>query len=433
MPSRGSGLFRSWAHRLGTIKMTLQRRHIVMGAVVVLAAVIAATLLTHSLGDASARKTDEPAQRVAPVAFVARGPLENAITLSGEFRPFQQVDVHAKVAGYIRQIFVDVGDKVRTGQTLAILEVPELNAQVMGAQADIRRSQDAIRHAQSEIERAESTHQAYHAAYTRLKQASEGRPGLIAEQKLDDSLAKDQETDAQIRSARAALAESQNQLGMAQATLDRLSALQAYSHITAPFAGVVTKRYADTGALIQAGTASETQSMPVVQLAEWSLLRLVIPVPESAVPQLQLGSTVQVHVPALNRDFQGRVARFADALNNETRTMHTEIDVANASGALKEGMYAEATLAVDRRDNALTIPIQAVERNDSGAKVLIVDQQGKVQVRDVKLGMESRDRIEVLTGLAENDRVIVGNRNDFHSGDQVQPKLVGNKQPGGGL
>ncbi len=258
----------------------------------------------------NATKSDDATRRVAPIVLVARRPLENSITLTGEFRPFQKVDVHAKVAGYIRQIFVDVGDKVRTGQVLAILEVPELNAQVMGAKADIRRSEDAIRRAQSEIERAESTHQAYHAAYTRLKQASEERPGLIAEQELDDSLAKDQETDAQIRSARAALSESQNQLGMARANLDRLSALEAYSHITAPFAGVITKRYVDTGALISAGTSSEIQSQPVVQLAEWSLLRLVIPVPASAVPMLHLGSVVQVHVLDLNRDFQGRVARF---------------------------------------------------------------------------------------------------------------------------
>src|SRR5208282_4905537 len=155
---RGIGSFLLVGAQTWNENMTLQRRHIVMGAVVALAVVIAATVLMHSLGDASARKSDEPTQRVAPVVLVARSPLENTITLTGEFRPFQQVDVHAKVAGYIRQIFVDVGDKVRAGQALAILEVPELNAQVMGAKADIRRSQDAIRRAQSEIERAESTH-----------------------------------------------------------------------------------------------------------------------------------------------------------------------------------------------------------------------------------------------------------------------------------
>src|ERR1700693_4409379 len=308
--------------------MTLERKHIVIGVVGALIVVVALTLLIKNrLGEANANAKEVEAQRVAPVVLVSRAPLANSITLPGEFRPFQQVDVHAKVAGYIRHIFVDVGDKVRAGQELAILEVPELNAQVAGAQADIRRSQGGIHRGQSEINGAESTHRAYHAAYTRLKQASEERPRLVAEQELDDARAKNKETDAQISSTRAALAESQNQLGMAQATLDRLSALQAYSHITAPFAGVVTKRYVDTGALISAGTSSETQSQPVVQLAEWSLCLLEIPVPESAVPMIHLGGIVQVHVLDLNRDFQGRVSRFADALNHQARTMPTEIAV----------------------------------------------------------------------------------------------------------
>jgi RND family efflux transporter MFP subunit len=402
--------------------MTLQRRHIVIGAIAALAAVIAITLLMkHLFGDADAKEVET--QRLAPVVLAVRAPLENAITLTGEFRPFQQVDVHAKVAGYIRQIFVDVGDKVKLGQVLAILEVPELNAQVMGAKADIRRSQDAIRRAQSEIERAESTHQAYHAAYTRLKQASEERPGLVAEQELDDSLAKDKETEAQINSTRAALAESQNQLGMAQATLDRLSALQAYSHITAPFAGVVTKRYVDTGALISAGTSSETQSQPVVQLAEWSLLRLVIPVPESAVPMIHLGSVVQVHVLDLNRDFEGRVARFADALNDETRTMHTEIDVENPQNIVTEGMYAEVKLALQGNKDALTVPVQAVVQGGNEHYVLVLDEQDRVQKRDVELGEQTSATVEIVHGLSENERVISAGQFDYAIGEVVKPKL----------
>jgi len=403
--------------------MTLQRRHIVIGVTVALAAVIAITLLVHSLGDAKNKKADDPVQRVAPVVFVTRGPLENTITLTGEFRPFQEVDVHAKVAGYIQKIFVDVGDKVRAGQVLAILEVPELNAQVEGARADIRRSEDAIRRAQSEIERAESMHRAYHAAYTRLKQASEERPGLVAEQELDDSLAKDQETDAQIRSTRAALAESQNQLGMAQATLDRLSALQAYSHITSPFAGVVTKRYVDTGALISAGTSSETQSQPVVQLAEWSLFRLVIPVPESAVPMIHLGSTVQVHVLDLNRDFQGRVSRFADALNDETRTMHTEIDVENPQDTLTAGMYAEVKLALQGKKDALTVPVEAVVQEGNEHYVLALDDQNRVQKRNVELGEQTSTTVEIVHGLSEKDRVISSGQSDYAIGEVVKPKL----------
>ena len=396
----------------------------IMSIAGVVAAVGIMALLRLPAKTAKADPQEDASLRQVAVALAKRRPVVNSLTLSGAFRPYQQVDVHAKVAGFIRKIYVDVGDHVKAGQVLAILEVPELSAQVAGAKADIRRYQDAVRRSQSEIERAESTHTAYHAAYSRLKQASESRPGLIAEQELDDSLAKDKETGAQIESARAALAESESQLVSARADLDRLSALEAYSHITAPFAGVVTKRYADTGALIQAGTASETQSMPVVQLAEWSKLRLVVPVPESAVPQLQLGSTVEVHVSAMNRDFEGRVARFADSLNEETRTMHTEIDVENSDGTLKEGMYAEAKIILKQQNNALTIPIQALERNNSGGTVLIVDAQGRVEERQVKLGAESSDRVEILAGLADNDQVVIGNRGEFRAGEKVRPKPV---------
>ncbi len=401
--------------------MTLQRKHI---AIAVLIAVVAIVLfIKRPLHDADAKEGDEARQRIVPVVLPTRGPLDTGITLSGEFRAFQQVDVHAKVAGYIKKIFVDVGDKVKAGQVLAILEVPELSAQVAGAKADIRRSEDAIRRAQSEIQAAESTHQAYHAAYTRLKQASEARPGLIAEQELDDAMAKDGQTEAQVNSARSALAESESQLGMARATLDRLTAMEDYSRITAPFAGVITKRYVDTGALISAGTSSETQSQPVVQLAEWSLFRLVIPVPESDVPLLHLGSVVQVHVAALNREFQGRVARFADALDEETRTMHTEIDVPNPQGTLKEGMYAEVKLDLHENKNALKVPVQAVVQGGSEHYALIVDDQDRVQKRTVEVGEQTSNYVEILQGLSEKDRVISVGQSDYQIGEVVKPRL----------
>jgi RND family efflux transporter MFP subunit len=399
----------------------MQRKHIGIAVGVLAVAATGWAVLSHRL---AAKQTGDDSLRTVAVALVERGPLVNSVKLSGEFRAFQQIDVHAKVAGYIRVIYVDVGDQVKEGQVLAILEVPELNAEVTGAKADIRRSQDAIRRAQSEIERSQSAYRAYHAAYTRLKQASEARPGLIAEQELDDSLAKDQETQAQVDSSRAALAEAQNQLSSAEAVLERLNAMEAYSHITAPFAGVVTKRYADTGSLIQAGTTSETQSMPVVQLAEWSKLRLVVPVPESAVPQLRLGTVVSVHVSALNRDFDGEVARFADSLNEETRTMHTEIDVKNPQGTLKEGMYAEVKLVLQEVKSALNVPVQAIQRGSSAASVFRVDAQGRIEERKVSLGEETSDRVQVLSGLMEGDRVVIGNGGGVRPGDKVRPKVV---------
>ena len=413
--------------------MALRRKHVLVTAGVAL--VLIAGFARLSSQKAKASPGDGPELRTVAVALVQRQPIANSLTLSGEFRPYQEVDVHAKVAGFIRQIYVDVGDKVKSGQVLADLEVPELNAQVRGAEAAIRRSQDAIHRAQSDVERADSSHAAYHAAYTRLKQASEARPGLIAEQELDDSLAKDKESEAQLSSARAAASEANSQLAIAEAERNRFAALEAYSHMTAPFSGVVTKRYADVGSLIQAGTASNTQTMPVVQLAEWSKLRLVVPVPESAVPQLRLGSTVDVRVPALNRTFQGRVARFADSLNQETRTMHTEIDVENVDGKLFDGMYAETSIVLNKKDNALTIPVQAVERNSGSASVITVDAQGNIHERTIALGVESSDRVEVLSGLRADDRVVVGSRSEFREGEQVRPKVIDRNgtSPEGGL
>ena len=402
--------------------MVLQRKHVFITTIIALLFLLGLSRLFLWKADAS--QSDLLKLRTVAVAVVERKPIVDSVTLSGDFRPYQEVDVHAKVAGFIRQIYVDVGDKVKDGQVLAVLEVPELNAQVKGAEADMRRNQDAIHRAEGDLERAKSTYTADHAAYTRLKQASEARPGLIAEQELDDSFAKDKGAEAQVSSARAALAEANSQLAVAEADRNRMAALEAYSHITAPFPGVVTKRYADVGSLIQAGTASNTQAMPVVRIAEWTRLRLVIPVPESAVGQLRLGSSVAVRVPSLNRTFEGRVARFADSLSPETRTMHTEIDVENRDGTLFDGMYAETTLVLSQKENVLTVPLQAVDRNGSKASVLVVDADNRVQVREVKLGMEGMDRVEILGGLAEKDRVIIGNRGEFREGDRVQPKIV---------
>ena len=338
----------------------------------------------------------DSAVRPAAVAVAKRAPLANTLSLSGEFKPFQEVDLHAKVAGYIRQISVDVGDRVHAGQVLAVLEVPELEAEVQGAVAS--------------LERAKSAHAAAHFAYLRLKQASEERPGLIAAQELDDAFARDKEAEAQV--------------GISEASQKQQAALSDYTRITAPFTGVVTRRYADTGALIQAGTSSNTQAMPVVRLAEDDRLRLVLPVPESAVPQIHLGTAVQVRVQAVDRTFEGRVARFSSDLDRQTRTMETEIDVANPDARLVAGMYAETVLELGRKASALTIPVEAVSRKGSESSVLVVGPNDRLEERRVELGMEGASRVETLAGLQEGDRVVIGNRSEFRVGEQVQPRVV---------
>jgi RND family efflux transporter MFP subunit len=382
------------------------------------------TVRTPSEADDPNHPLSAAGETPAAVARVERRSFDNALTIAGEFKPFQDVDVHAKVAGYIRKIYVDVGDRVKEGQTLAVLEIPELAAQLAGADAAVRRAQEEIHRAQSDVERAQSTHAAAHSAYARLKQAADSRAGLVAQQEVDDSQAKDLETEAQVSSARAALSSAQQQLEVAQANQQQFAALSNYSHIVAPFAGVVTNRYADTGALIQAGTSSSTQALPVVRLAQTSKLRLVLAIPESVAAQIHLGDPVKVRVQALQQDIEGKVSRFADSLDRQTRTMETEIDFDNRDGHLIPGMYAETRLSLREKKDALTIPLEAVTRNGNDATVLAVNARNMVEERHVRLGLEDEKRVEIVSGLTDGDRVIIGNRSEFHNGQKIQPKDV---------
>jgi RND family efflux transporter MFP subunit len=373
------------------------RKRSLMIAGAVAAAVLALSVFARGRAPrAGAPANATPGARAVSVVVARRTALRNTLTLSGEFKPFQEVDLHAKVAGYIRTISVDVGDRVHTGQVLAVLEIPELVAQLQEAEASLDRSRSA--------------HDTAHSAFERLKQVSETRPGLIAAQELEDAYARDKQAEAQVAQASA---------GQRQA-----SALSDYSRITAPFSGVITKRFADTGALIQAGTSSNTQAMPVVRLAEDDRLRLVLPVPESAVSRIHVGTVVQVRVPALDRTLEGRVARLSDDLDRQTRTMETEIDVANSNASLVPGMYAETVLDLVRKDSSLTVPIQAVSRNGAETTVLLVGAGNRVEQRHVTIGMDTAQRLEILTGLSEGDRVVVGAGGQVRPGDEVRPQPI---------
>lgn len=363
----------------------------------------------------------------AAVVRVERQALGDTLTIAGEFKPFQDVEVHAKVAGYIRTINVDVGDHVKEGQVLAVLEVPELAAELSGADAAVRRSEEEIRRAQSDVVRAQSSHAATHSGYARLKQASDSRAGLVAQQEIDDAEAKDLESEAQVSSAQAQLSAARQQLEMAQANQKQYNALANYSRITAPFAGVITARMADTGALIQGGTSASSGAGPVVRLAEISKLRLVLPVPESAASQIHLGDLVKARVQALNQDFEGKVSRFSDLVDRQTRTMETEIDFANKDSRLIPGMYAEAMLSLSKDTNELCVPTEAVTRNNNQATVLTLNKQNEIEERRIQLGFEGESYVQVLSGLAAGDRVVIGNRSQFHSGQKVQPKEMGGK------
>jgi RND family efflux transporter MFP subunit len=391
---------------------------------------VVSLVLSGCRDTASETKASETA--AASVVRVARENLSSTLTVAGQFQPYQEVDLHAKVSGYVRHINVDIGDRVRAGQVIATLEIPELDAQVAGAKAQVRHSQSEIARAQSEVAGAESNHAALHAAYTRLEQAAKQRPGLIAEQELDDARAKDQDSEARINTAKSALEATKEQLGISRADNQRVQSLSDYSVVTAPFNGVITMRYADTGSLIQAGTASNTQTMPLVKIAQSDVLRLRMPVPETDVPYIQDGGQVQVKVQATGKTFLGKIVRFARALDPSTRTMLAEVDVPNPTLALSPGMYAETVISLQQRDNVLTIPIQAVVQGDSRSYVLVLDATNHVQKKIVALGIQGADKAEITSGLTDNELVIVSAQTNYQVGQVVRPKMTTVTMPNGG-
>jgi RND family efflux transporter MFP subunit len=235
-----------------------------------------------------------------------------------------------------------------------------------------------------------------------------------------------------VDASQSSLEAAQSQLLMAKSSLIHDQALFAYASITAPFSGVVTQRYANLGTLMQAGTSSSTQALPLVKLSQDDLYRLVIPVPESSVRYIRVGDPVEVRVPALNRSFPGKVARFSLDVQEGTRTMHTEVDVPNPGRLLMPGMYAETTLTLEARDNVLAVPLEAVTREGNQTTVYVVSPAGKVELRVVTVGLETATDAEVVSGLAEGESVIVSDRSGLKPGEEVRPQVVEMLQYHGG-
>jgi RND family efflux transporter MFP subunit len=361
------------------------------------------------------------------VARVSTGNLASNLVLTAEFRPYQEVEVMAKVAGYVKDIRVDAGDRVKEGDLLATLEVPEMADDVRRDRAAVDRSQADVQRARDELARAQSAHEIAHLSFLRLSAVAEKKPGLVAQQEIDDAHSKDLVSEAQISAAKSAVASAMQQVDVNKAELQKQQTLQDYTRVTAPFTGVITKRYADKGSMIQAGTASSQQAMPLVRLSQNGLLRLILPVPESAVPTVHIGQRVEVKVPTLNRAFPGTVQRFAGKLNLATRTMDTEVDVPNPSLVLIPGMYAEVDLTLRERNGVLTLPVTAVDVDGaapSQGRVLMVAPNNRVQARSIALGLETANRVEVRSGLNDGDMVVLSGRASLRAGQEVKPKLT---------
>lgn len=394
------------------------RAFVILGVLATLAVGLSSCSGGHTGVEASA-----PAVTVG-VTKIERRNLSRTITLSSELVPFQEIDVYAKEAGYVKKLYVDYGTRVKAGQLMATLEIPELEAQLDQDRAEIKNSGDVVSRAQHELKRYQAQYNVLHLEYTRLNGVFQSQPGIVAQQEVDDAQGKDLAASSQVDAGQAALEAAESSLNVSKAKLFHDQTLYDYAKITAPFSGVVTERYANFGTLVQAGTSSSTQAMPIVKLSEDDRFRLVMPVPESYVRYIRIGEPVDVRVPSLGRTFPGKVARFSVDVKESTRTMHTEVDVENPKRLLVPGSYAEADLTLEQKDGVPAVPLQALNHEGDKTTVYVVDATGKIEDRPVTLGLQTANSAEIISGLREGEQVVVSDRSGLKAGESVRPQSV---------
>lgn len=382
------------------------RRVIIAG--VVFGVIVCGAILRTGLSSQTRSAVDKDI--AVAVAKVGRSDLSEVISITGEMRPYQQTDLHAKVAGYLQAISVDIGDHVKMGSPIAVLEIPELRE-------ELTRSQAATAAAEEHVKSVEAKYEDQHRSLERLLTVAKNNQKLIAQQDIDTATSRDQAAKAEVALARL-------QVGECKATQDKMETMMSYATITAPFDGVITKRYADKGALIQTGISSSTQAMPVVSLAQDTMLRASFPLPESIVDQLKVGDAVTIRLPDLNKTIKGRISRFSRQVERATRTMEAQVDVPNPDWTITPGMYAVANFRLESRTDVLVAPVQAV-KSGSSPSVFVVNDKNQLEKRDVGIGLQTADQVEITSGLNENDRLVIGNTGELREGMRVTSQPIG--------
>jgi len=328
------------------------------------------------------RSQEDGKTKTVAVSKVIRTDLSQAITLSAELVPFTEATLYAKIPGYLKEIRVDIGDQVKTGEILAILDVPEL----VNILAKNKAAFD-----QAKLD------------FTRITGVSKKHPELVAQDTVD----KMTET-----------------YKIAKANYEHSQTMYNYSVITAPFDGVITARFVDEGAMIQEGINTHTQAIPVVHIADNTKFRLTFPVPESNVSLVKPGDQVDINILSMNKNLKAPIARIANKVTTDTRTMETQVDVYNPPDLnLTPGMFASVTLHLREKKNALALPVSAVQIVPK-PNVWLIDKNDEIEERPVTLGLQTSYRVEILSGLKEGDLVVFGNRNGLALGLKIKPKLI---------
>jgi multidrug efflux pump subunit AcrA (membrane-fusion protein) len=357
------------------------------------------------------------------VARAERAPARSELSLPGSIEAITEAPVLARAEGYLSKRYVDIGDRVQAGQLLAEIEAPELDQQVKQARAAFEQSQAALGQAQAALVHEKADEKL--AAVTAERWNTLAGRGVVSRQENDQKQAAYQSAQAAVQAAEAAVKAAQENVGAAQANLDRLRQLQDYKRVRAPFTGLVTTRNVDTGTLISNGATV------LFRVAQVGMLRTFINVPQSDQPAVHPGGEAAITVPQYpGRRFAGKVTRTASALDPKTRTLLAEVQVPNPDGLLLPGMYAEVTLLNLRTNPPILIPGDSVVAGASGTRVAVLGAGDIVHFQSIAIGRDYGTEVEVLSGLAGGEDVVVNPADDVREGARVRPTRVSSGRPG---
>ena len=387
------------------------------------AGIVAEQQLAASPSPVKSTTADTPPR--VEVVRPRRVTVAHRLQTNASLEAFEQTDIFANVSGYLSDVRVDIGDHVKAGQVLAVIDVPELKQQLAEAEAQRESKKSSLESARSQVDHAKANLFLQTTLARDRDQLGEGR-NFISSQTLDQVHANADIARADLGVAEANRALAANEIDVAAATVERIKALLAYTQVVAPFDGVVARRQVNRGDLVQAATATRTtpSAGSLFTLQRIDTIRVFCDVPENDVPQLHVGDPAIVRPSGFDgKPFIGKVTRFSRRLDPETRNMRTEIDLPNPEERLYPGTYAEVSLEMNRRPDVLTVPTAAVGSDGNGNFVYaIIDN--RITRLAVKTGLTDNGRTEVTAGLSEEIPVVASTKGAPLPRTAVQPQMV---------
>ncbi|MFI4982414.1 MAG: efflux RND transporter periplasmic adaptor subunit, partial [Nevskiales bacterium] len=351
---------------------------------------------------------------VVNVAPVKRAENSTSLVLPGNIQAVTEAPVLARATGYIKKRYVDIGDRVLAAQMLAEIEAPELQQQILQAKAAVDQAGSTVQQTEAALQQGQANESLAKVSAQRYQKLWESK--VIARQEYDTYQSQWEAQQANVRALEKAIAAARSNAAATQANVARLQQLQDYQTVRAPFAGVITVRNVDVGALVNEGATL------MFRIAQTDRLRTYLNVPQSEAGSVRVGQQATLVIADLQgRKFSGTVTRTTNALDPATRTLLVEVQAANPGGALLPGMYTQVDLAIPRRDPPLLIPADTLVVRSDGPQVAVVSGEGVVHFTRIQLGRDFGDRIEVLQGLSEGQQVAVNPGDEVREGAKVKP------------